>query len=112
MHRRDHRGIQVSGKASRDKGDRNERLAATVLPGAVKVSRAYQAGIDLIWRHRKVEVKVRAAGFKLLYRWLSNAQLLLIRADRSDWLVVMRVSDLLSLMEDARNPGRGTQPER
>ena len=90
------------GKASRDKGDRQERKIAHLLPGARKVSRMYQPGEDLIWRDRTVEVKVRGDGFRLLYRWLEDVELLAIQADRQDPLMVMRIDPtLLDLLETA-----------
>lgn len=91
-------------EASRRKGARGEREAAEAL-GATKISRAYQPGEDLDWRGRAVEVKRRADGFKSLYKWLDDAGLVMMRADRKDWLVAMRVEELLDLMEEARRLG-------
>jgi hypothetical protein len=38
---------------------------------------------------RCVEVKCRADGFKELYRWLVDRDILIVRADRSEPLVVL-----------------------
>ena len=89
------------GKASRDKGNRQEYKIEKLLPGAQKVSRMYQPGEDLQWRHQKVEVKVRADGFRLLYRWLEDVQFLAIGADYQDPLMVMRIDPtLLDLLDE------------
>jgi len=100
------------GKASRDKGGRREREARdqlqTYLPGfeVVKVplsgavathpgdlTLTTPRGVDLI-----VEVKARADGFRLDYKWLSGADILLKKADREDWLITMRLKDLPRLV--------------
>ena len=39
------------------------------------------------------EVKRRKEGFKELYRWLEGKDILFLRADRREWLVVMRLRD-------------------
>ena len=63
--------------------------------GAKKVSRAYQAGHDLelaidddqmLW----IEGKARAGGLGRLYHWLNEAEVLIVKADRQDPLVVPR----------------------
>ena len=38
---------------------------------------------------RVVEVKVRAKGFAQLYAWLVNRDILIVRADRSEPLVIL-----------------------
>lgn len=87
------------GKASRDKGARNERMfvadaqAAGLdseripLSGAVKGSFAGDVRVSGYLG----EVKVRGDGFKELYRWLEHdgADFLALRADRKEWLVVL-----------------------
>ena len=88
----------MSGKASRDKGNRIELLAKAELPGAVKISRMYQPGDDLRWLGRLVQVKGRAAAWKLLERWLPEDGLLMLKADRRPFLVVMRPQTLRELM--------------
>ena len=84
------------GKPSRDKGARGERAVAALL-SATKVSGMYKDGHDLEMPDgRTVEVKIRAKGFALLYRWLAPVDLLVVKADRKEALVVMRISDFTS----------------
>jgi Holliday junction resolvase len=90
----------MSGRRPRDKGARTERAIAKVLQAngfaAVKISRAYQAGHDillsLIGRDLCVEVKARADGFRELYSWLHERDILIVKADRQEPLVVLRLS--------------------
>jgi len=96
-------------KASRSKGQRGEREARDVLPGAVKVSAMYKPGEDLEWMGCTVEVKRRAKGFAFDYKQLRDAQILLKRADRKQWLVTMEVSTLIDLMDGAFTDGWGVE---
>ena len=85
------------GNKSRRKGGRIERELANLFLDAgfacEKVSYAYKPGHDLslplIGRDHNVEVKCRANGFAQLYGWLEKADMLLLRADRSEPLIVM-----------------------
>lgn len=87
------------GKMSRDKGARREREVADLM-GARKVSRMYQAGPDLLWRDRWVEVKARKDGFRQFYKWLQDdATIVAHRGDRQPWLVTMTLDDFLDLTE-------------
>jgi hypothetical protein len=38
-------------------------------------------------------VKGRGDGFKNLYRWLEGKDILFVRADRKEWLVIQRLKD-------------------
>ena len=89
------------GERSRRSGARNERNLAAVLPGARKISRAGYTGPDLEWRGRHIEVKYRADGFNLLYRWLTDTQILAVRRKRKSWLIVIPVDVLLDLLDEA-----------
>jgi hypothetical protein len=84
----------VSGERSRDKGARTERAIAKLI-GARKISRAWQAGhdleLDLGDRVLRLEVKARSDGFRELYGWLDGSDVLVIKADRQDPLVVVRL---------------------
>ena len=90
----------MSGRRSRNKGARTERAIAKVLQAngfaAVKVSRAYQPGHDivlpLVGCDLCVEVKARAGGFRELYGWLGCRDILIVKADRQEPLVVLRMS--------------------
>jgi hypothetical protein len=60
---------------------------------AEKSSRTGYTGHDLtvpmLGTDRHVEVKIRANGFRELYGWLDGADLLIVRADRKEPLVVL-----------------------
>jgi hypothetical protein len=86
----------LSGLRSRRKGVRVE-LAIAKLIGARKVSRAYQVGHDLELplgenRMLRIECKARADGFRQLYDWLNDRDLLVLKANRQSPLVVLRLS--------------------
>jgi hypothetical protein len=89
-------------RASRRKGDRGEREIRDLLPGSIRVGYLGVEGPDLTWRGRDVEVKRRKEGWKQVYRWLEDAQLLVFRADRCEWLVALRLDELLDLLDEER----------
>jgi Holliday junction resolvase len=90
----------MSGRRSRDKGNRTERAIVRLLRAqgiaAMKISGMYKPGADismsLLGSDRAVEVKCRAAGFRQLYDWLQQRDVLIIKSDRRDPLVVVRLS--------------------
>ena len=90
----------MSGRRSRDKGARTERAIVRLLKAqgiaATKISRGWCAGADLclpiLGVDRAVEVKCRAAGFRELYDWLNDRDVLILKADRQEPLVVLRMS--------------------
>ena len=90
----------MSGRRSRDKGARAEREIVRLLQGqgigAEKISGMYKPGADLrvplLGVDRAVEVKCRAAGFRQLYDWLDGRDVLIVKADRREPLVVVRLS--------------------
>jgi hypothetical protein len=90
----------MSGRRSRDKGARTERAIVRLLQGqgigAEKISGMYKPGADLrlplLAVDRAVEVKCRAAGFRQLYEWLDGRDVLIVKADRQEPLVVVRLS--------------------
>ena len=89
------------GRASRQKGNRAERAIVKFLQargfGAERVPLSGSAGgsylgdltVPVIGIDRVVEVKVRAKGFAQLYAWLVDRDILIVRADRSEPLVVL-----------------------
>jgi hypothetical protein len=86
----------MSGHHSRRKGAHVE-LAIAKLIGARKVSSAYQAGHDLELplgdgRMLRIECKARADGFRQLYDSLNQRDVLIVKADRQEPLVVLRMS--------------------
>jgi hypothetical protein len=89
------------GRASRDKGNRAERAMVKYLQAhgfaAERVPLSGSAGgcylgdltVPILNIDRIVEVKCRADGFRELYRWLIDRDILIVRADRSQPLVVL-----------------------
>src|SRR3974390_477412 len=85
------------GRASRQKGNRTERALVRYLQergfAAEKTSRTGYRGHDLtvlvLGRDRRVEVKVRANGCRQLYEWLDGNDMLVVRPDRNEPLVVL-----------------------
>lgn len=89
------------GRASRDKGNRAERAIVKFLQergfAAERVPLSGSAGgsylgdltVPILNVDRVVEVKCRADGFRELYRWLIDRDILIVRADRSEPLVVL-----------------------
>jgi hypothetical protein len=65
-------------------------LAIAKLIGTRKVSRAYQAIADD--RMLRIECKARADGFRQLYDWLDRRDVLIVKSDRHEPLVVVRLS--------------------
>ena len=47
------------------------------------------------------EVKLRADGFKEIYRWIEPAYGLAVKADRKPFLVVLRIEDFIDLANRA-----------
>ena len=92
------------GRRSRDKGNRTERgiVAALQAAGfaAVRVPLSGSAGgrfsgdvvMPLLGRDLCLEVKARADGFRELYSWLDERDVLIVKADRQEALVVVRLS--------------------
>jgi len=82
---------------SRTKGAVEELMIAKLL-GATKISAMYKAGPDILMPDgRTVEVKIVANGFKRIYAWLEPVDILVIRADRQEPLVVITLSDFMKL---------------
>jgi Holliday junction resolvase len=89
------------GRASRDKGNRAERaivrllqergFAAERVPlsGAARGRFGSDVSVPVLGVDRRVEVKCRGNGFRELYKWLDGADMLIVRADRRELLVVV-----------------------
>ena len=91
-------------KSQRDKGARAEREFAQLtgghrvpLSGAVE---GYEG--DVICFDLKAQVKARGngGGFSLLYRWLEGHDILAVKADRKQWLVVLPVDKFVQIMNE------------
>jgi Holliday junction resolvase len=92
---------KYGGRASRQKGDRLERAIIRLLQdrglGAERVPLSGSAGgsysgdltVPLLGRDLVVEAKARANGFARLYSWLEDRDVLIIKADRRDALVIL-----------------------
>jgi len=102
------------GKKSKDKGYRGERYFVDGLnKGGVAAKRVPLSGalvempgdITLPWLGRKKlgEAKLRADGFKEIYKWLKDRDVLFIKADRKDGLAVMRLADFAELLKAAND---------
>jgi len=90
----------MSGKHSRDKGQGGERELAKLL-GATKISGYMKPGNDLIWRNRQIEVKRRSNWpSQMLQNWLRDAQIVMFRVDREEWMVYLPLPELLDLLEE------------
>jgi hypothetical protein len=61
-------------------------IAATI---EAAMAASYRGAVPVPGVDRVVEVKCRAHGFRELYRWLLNREILIVRADRSEPLVVL-----------------------
>src|SRR6516225_3790957 len=91
----------MTGRFSRNKGNRAERgiveilqnagFAAERVPlsGAARGRFGGDVSVPVLGIDRRVEVKCRASGFRELYKWLDGVDLLIVRADRRELLVVI-----------------------
>ena len=89
------------GRRSRQKGDRAERalvrylrdrgFAAERVPlsGSAGGSYCGDLNVSLLGIERVAEVKVRGNGFRELYAWLDGRDLLVVKVDRREPLVVL-----------------------
>jgi Holliday junction resolvase len=94
----------MSGRHSRNKGARTERSIAKALQAsgiaAVRVPLSGALGgrfagdivLPLMGRDLCVEVKARGDGFRELYSWLNGRDVLILKADRQEPLVVARLT--------------------
>jgi hypothetical protein len=59
--------------------------------------------VPLLGRDRRIEVKIRANGFRRLYDWLSGADMLVVRADRHEPLLVVPLRFAMEVAAAAEN---------
>lgn len=109
----------TGGRRSRDKGNRTERALVRILQdygfGAERVPLSGAAGgsyvgdvtIPLLGADRVIEVKARADGFRELYRWLEERDILIVKADRREPLVVvpLKFATAIALVAESKNGG-------
>jgi len=98
------------GKYSKRKGYRGEYQLVKKLRGfginaiRVPVSGAVPGFKHDIYlnadRQYAGEVKVRKAGFKQLYDWIHDVDFLFVKADREEYLVVMRLDLFAKLFKE------------
>jgi Holliday junction resolvase len=92
------------GRKSRDKGARAELevvaalkalgISSEKIPGSGSFryrGEAHDVSIHNDDGDQSVEVKIRATGFKQIYDYLGDNDLLFLRRDRDRWLVVMDI---------------------
>lgn len=102
------------GKRSREKGDRYERkivrlhheagMYAERVPLSGSAGGSFAGDLRVGFTDRDAcpaEVKMRGAGFKRLYYWLTGVRLLFLIRERSDPLVVMGWGTYITLMHKA-----------
>lgn len=99
----------MSGKAPKRKGDRLERatvsllqahgIAAKRVPLSGSVA-GYEGDVVATVAGREVVLECKSrANFTTLYNWLENRDALVLKADRREPLLVVRLSDALSYRE-------------
>ena len=106
------------GRSPKRKGTRVERelvneLVALGLPcfrvplsGAAGGQWSGDIHVPLLGRVLRAEVKSRGDGFKQLYAWLAGFDLLIVKADRRDPLVVLPLALVVELMLAAERGSR------
>jgi hypothetical protein len=110
------------GKASRDKGLRNELAIVKSLRDAqLPAQRVPLSGAsggefsgDVICCGLRIEAKVRKGGFREIYRWLEGNDCLVIKADRCNQLAVVPwplFVELLKARQERENGERECKKE-
>jgi hypothetical protein len=101
------------GRRSRDKGNRTERAIVRVLQdhgfAAERIPLSGAAGgkfvgdvtVPVLGLDRRVEVKCRGNGFAQIYKWLAGADMLIIKRDRDEMLVVLPMSLAIEIAKTA-----------
>jgi Holliday junction resolvase len=91
----------MSGARHRHKGNRTERAVVRLLQnhafaaervplsGAARGRFGGDVSVPVLGVDRRVEVKCRGDGFRELYKWLDGADMLIVRADRRELLLVI-----------------------
>lgn len=97
-------------RSQRDKGSREERAIVRALTDAgltaQRVPLSGSAGGDfrgdvvltVNGKPITIEAKIRAGGFRQLYKWIDSADVLTVRSDRNERLYILREQDFLRLI--------------
>ncbi len=99
----------MSGKSPRQKGDRLERAVVLLLrEHGLDAKRVPLSGsakgypgdvvVTVAGRDHVLECKSRR-DFATLYKWLQHRDALILKGDRREHLVVLRLADLLNALE-------------
>ena len=99
----------MSGKPSRDKGCRFERSIVNAFKANdIEAKRVPLSGAadgfkgDVLVEGKgktyQLELKARQSGFKQLYGWLDGNDALVVKADRQEALVILPLSEFISLI--------------
>lgn len=102
------------GKFSKDKGTRGERDFVNRLNGqGIKARRVPLSGamanykndiiLDWLGNDADAEVKIRADGFREIYKWIKPVKVLFIKANRQEGLAVVRLKDFSELLKKANS---------
>ena len=112
----------TGGRAPRRKGHSIERALVRFLQArgfaAVRVPLSGSVGgrfagdilLPLMGRDLCVEVKARADGFRELYCWLNRRDVLIVKADRREPLVVLRLSLAAEIAHEAEERNVARRP--
>ena len=87
--------VPLSGACDGFKGDVQIKkcLFPNVSPGCPSSPNPMANPLRCGCEPKVAECKVRANGFRQIYRWLGDNDLLFLRSDRNEWLVVQKVTD-------------------
>jgi Holliday junction resolvase len=118
----------MSGARHRQKGSRVERAIVAALQahgfaservplsGAARGRFGGDVSIPLLGVDRRIEVKARRNGFAQLYGWLGDHDFLVVKADRKEPLVVLRLSEAARIAaiaeQQPRRPDAGNTEEK
>ena len=109
----------MTGRKSRDKGNRLERALVAQLQaagfGAERVPLSGSLGgrwtgditLPLLGRDLVVEAKTRGNGFRQIYDWIENRDLLALKANRKDVLIVIRLRQAVEIAKAAERNREG-----
>lgn len=105
----------MSGRRSRDKGQRGERMLVHLLQergyAAERVPNSGSSGgrfagdlsVPVLGIDRRIEAKWRAGGFKELYAWLADNYALVVKADRRKPLLVIELDRAIDILDAAES---------